>query len=298
MTFARLRGEARDLIEFVLVPGLAAVLPWPLCFRVFRLLCRLDFLYREACAEALAQAQALGWVRGDPRQWLQRHRLVTLIDHADFYLALTRSNRWMAGHLQVSGAWPDPSLPGILCTFHWGAGMWALRHVAAHGLRVHLLIAPHARVSFPGRSVRYWYYRQRIRAIPRALGREPIEATGSPRPVLKALRSGEQVAAVVDVPADQVAASEPIELLGMPARVPRGLLRLACNDGIPVTVYGLGIRMSDGKRLLRIHQLGIRTPLEALLKEVFVHLEQAIEEEPAAWHFWSIAPRFFRRSAG
>ncbi len=293
MTPARLRTELRDLVELVLLPGLAAVLPWAVCFRIFRYLCRVESLYREVCGEAFAQAQARGWVRGDAASWRQRHRLVTLIDHADYYLELTRSNRWMARHLLVSGSWPDPTRPAILCTFHWGAGMWALRHLAATGLHVHLLIAPHSRASFPGRTVRYWYYRKRIGAIPRALGREPIEATSSPRPILHALRASEQVAAVVDVPADQVAASLAIDFLGSSVRMPRGLLRMACDSGVPVTVYLLGIRLSDGKRPLRIHQLGAHADVASLAREVFSYLEAAIAEESSAWHFWSIAPRFF-----
>lgn len=298
MSLARLRAEARDLVELVLIPGLAAVLPWPVCFRIFRVLCRADFLYRDDCREALEQARERGWVRDEPARWLQRCRLVVLIDHADYYLSLSRSDRWMARHLLVSGAWPDATEPAILCTFHWGAGMWALRHVAAHGLHVHLVIAPHSRAAFEGRAVRFWYYTRRIAAIPRALGREAIEATRSPRPILRALRSGEQVAAVVDVPADQVTASESIDFLGLRARVPRGLLRMACESGVPVTVYLLGIRLSDGKRTLRIHRLGSCDSLELLIKEVFSYLESAIEEEPAAWHFWRVAPRFFERAGG
>jgi hypothetical protein len=296
LTIARLRTELRDLFELVLLPGLAAALPWALCFRLFRYLCRAGFLYREACDEAFAQAQSRGWVRGDAASWRQRHRLVMLIDHADYYLELTRSDRWMARHLLVSGSWPDPARPAILCTFHWGAGMWALRHVEAQGLHVHLLIAPHSRASFPGRSVRSWYYRRRIRAIPRALGREPIEATSSPRPILHALRASEQVAAVVDVPADQVAASLAIDFLGSRVRMPRGLLRMACDSGVPVTVYLLGIRLSDGKRPLRIHQLDAHADVESLAREVFSHLEAAVAEESSAWHFWSIAPRFFEQA--
>jgi len=298
MTLARLRAEVRDLVELVLIPGLAAVLPWPICFRIYRFLCRADFLYRDYCDESLAQAHARGWARGDPATWRQRCRLVALIDHADFYISQTRSDRWLARHLESTGAWPDPSKPSVLCTFHWGAGMWALRHVAAHGLHVHLVIAPHSRDRFGGQAVRYWYYTRRINAIPRALGRPFIEATRSPRPILKALHGAEQVAAVVDVPADQVTASEPIDFLGLRARVPRGLLRLACESGVPVTVYLLGIRLSDGKRILRIHPLGERRDLEPLIKEVFSYLESAIREEPAAWHFWSVAPRFFEGNDG
>ena len=298
MILARLRAEARDLLELVLLPALAALLPWRLCFRVFRFLCRADFLYREYCDQAFNEASARGWVKIDPAHWRQRCRLVMLVDHADYYLSLSRSDRWMARHVAARGAWPDPSQPAILCTFHWGAGMWALRHLAAHGLRVHLLIAPLSRAPFAGRTVAYWYYRRRIDAIPRALGRAPIEATKSPRPVLRALRAGEQVAAVVDVPADQVTASKPIGFLGLRARVPRGLLRVACDSGVPVTVYLLGIRLSDGKRTLQIHNLGSRSELEPLIGEVFRYLEAAITEEPAAWHFWSVAQRFFERTDG
>ena len=53
----RLRTELRDLLELVLLPGLAAVLPWPLCYRLFRRLARWDGLYREASHAALAQAR-------------------------------------------------------------------------------------------------------------------------------------------------------------------------------------------------------------------------------------------------
>lgn len=295
MILARVRAEARDLLELVLIPGLAALLPWSLCFRVFRVLCRADFLYREYCEQALVQANAHGRVRIDPAQWRQRCRLVMLVDHADYYLSLSRSDRWMARHLRASGTWPDPSKPAILCTFHWGAGMWALRHAAAQGLHVHLLIAPLSRAPFAGRAVAYWYYRRRIEAIPRALGRAPIEATKFPRPVLKALRSGEQVAAVIDVPPEQAAASEPIDFLGLRARVPRGLLRAACDLALPVAVYVLGVRLSDGQRTLQIHRLGLHNEVESLSREVFAYLEAAIEEESAAWHCWSVAPRFFER---
>jgi len=295
---ARLRAEARDLLELVLIPGLAAVLPWRLCFRLFRFLCRADFLFRESCHEALAQAGERGWVRGSPATWRQRFRLVTLVDHADYYLSLFRSDRWMARHLIVSGAWPDPSRPAILCTFHWGAGMWALRHAASHALRAHAIAAPQLREAFPGRLVKFLYSRARVRSVAVALRTEPIEPSRSPRRVLRALQGGEQVLAAIDVPADQVAASDSVAFLGLRARVPRGLLRVACDSGVPVTVYLLGIRLSDGRRTLQIHNLGSRTELEPLIREVFAHLESAIHEEPAAWHFWSVAPRFFERSEG
>ena len=136
----RWRPHLREALELVLLPGLAAVMPWGGCFRVFWWLSkRCHWLYRDPCERALHEVQARGWVT--PAQaplWLAQRRLVTLIDHADLYLAATRSNRWMQRHLQVQGKWPAAGQAGILATFHWGAGMWGLRHAQQPAGRKHI----------------------------------------------------------------------------------------------------------------------------------------------------------------
>jgi len=82
-------------------------------------------------------------------------------------------------------------------------------------------------------------------------------------------------------------------LLGRRARVPRGLLRLAVDQALPVTVYLTGLRVADGRRFLRIHSLGVHDDVARLAQAVFAHLDQAIREDPPAWHFWGEAPRIF-----
>ena len=290
----RVRREARDLIELVLVPGLAAVLPWRWCFAIFKRLARVQWLYGAACAQALAQAQAFGQVApADAERWLAVRRLVTLVDHADHYLAITRSNAWMQRHLHVQGQWPSPDAPGIFCTFHWGAGMWGLRHAHSTGLQGHALVAAMEGTPFAGRRVLQWYVKARTRSVESALGRLPLVVSGSLRPVIQALRRNEQVLAAVDVPPDQVDSSIEVRLLGMQARMPKGLLRLAVSQGVPVTVYINGLDVDTGQRWLRITPLGVWQDVDALVPAVFDLLEAALREEPAAWHFWGEAPRFF-----
>ncbi|MDL2338649.1 MAG: hypothetical protein QFE16_12480 [Pseudomonadota bacterium] len=290
----RLRHEARDLVELVLVPGLAAVLPWRLCFRVFRWLCfHSRFLYRESCERALVQAQARGWV-DDPHTWIAKRRLVTLIDHADYFLERTRTDAWMRKHLHVDGAWPAPGRAAVLCTFHWGAGMWALRHAPSVGLHAHMMVAPPRGAHFDGRTVSRLYAVERTASIARALGRPTLDVSASLRPALRALNQHEQVIAVVDVPADQVAVSQPIELLGMTARVPRALFRLAVEQALPVSVFLTGIDLASGERFLRLKDIGVHSDVDTLVREVFLELEKAITDNPQAWHFWSESERFFR----
>lgn len=292
MVLRRLRAEVRDLIELVLIPGLAAVLPWSWCYRVFRVFSQWEWLYWADgianCDKAAARGQVTDRA-GCRRKW----RLMSMVDQADFYLAMTRSNAWMRRHMDVQGEWPAAGGPAILCTFHWGAGMWALRHLGASGLRAHALVGPQRPEMFPGRRLRYKYFRIRNLAVRRALGTEPLDITGSLRAILKALRAGEQIAAAVDVPAYLSSSNQVIPFLGLNARFPRGLFRMAVDQAVPVTIFINGFRFVDGRRFLRLYQLGVADDVDALMAKVYSQLESLVREEPAAWHFWRISDAFF-----
>ncbi|QEA13242.1 hypothetical protein [Comamonas flocculans] len=289
----RLHAEWRDALELVLLPGFAALLPWRWGFRVLRRLARRDGLYRDACHAALAQAKVQGWAV-DEADWLLKRRLVTLVDHADFFLSRTRGDGWMRRHLRVQGAWPAADAPGIVCTFHWGAGMWGLRHARAHGLRMHPLVAPLQGAHFKGHTVLHRYAQARTAEVGRALACEALDVSAGLRPALRALREGEQVVAAIDVPSDQVAATCAVQLLGRTVQVPRALLRLATAQRIPVTLYLTGFDFASGQRFVRITPLGVCGDEQALAQALFDTLDAAMREEPAAWHLWGEAPRFFR----
>ncbi len=298
----RLRVEGRDLVELFLVPGLAAVLPWRWCFALYKKLASWRFLYGTACEQALAEARVRGWAKADSagnggitgeEAFLRTRRLVTLVDHADLFLARFRSDAWMKRHLSVEGVWPEVGTGVLLYTFHWGAGMWGLRHAAAQGLTPNALAIKPKQEQFAGRRVAWLYARKRNVMAARPLRRPVLDVAADLRLALRALRAGEPVIVAADVPADQVEASEQILFLGMPAHVPRAFFRLAVERRIPAVVYLTGIRMTDGERFLRIRTLGVRDSVEELIAAVFAELEQAVREEPAAWHFWGVAERFF-----
>lgn len=315
------RVQLRDVVELYFLPLLAVVLPWPWCFALYKRCARSAWLYRQAGQRALEQAQALGWVAPAPdlsgeggvvntpnthnttapaalpsaADWLAQRKLVTLVDHADHYLVRTRSARWLQRYMEVRGQWPQAGKAAVLCTFHWGAGMWCLRHARRAGLAVHALAAPLEGAHFAGRPVLHAYAKARTACAGHEMGYPTIDAAQSMRPVLKALKAGEQILAVVDVPPDAVSASVEVPLLGRAARVPRGLLRLAAEQGLPVAVFVVGIDLTTGRRYLHIHNMPTVQGMDAdaLTRDVFAHLQAAIEREPAAWHFWAEAPRFF-----
>jgi hypothetical protein len=292
----RLRLEARDALELVLLPGISALLPWRLAFRVLKALSTWGFPYRGSPEQAAHVAARMGACEdSDPArmEFARQRRLWMLVDHADLYLSRTRGDGWMRRNLDITGNWPRSGQAALLLTFHWGAGMWGLRSAAAAGLTPNALVAPLDETGFSGHRLAWRYARARNATVAAALGRPPLDVGGSLRPVLKALKAGEPVLAVVDAPADHASASAEVSLYGRRARVARPLFRLAVEHGIPVYVYLTGMNRKNGRRFLHIHDLGVQNNLDALIGDTFARLDQALHDDPGAWHFWSIAERVF-----
>ena len=289
----RLKRESRDLLELVLIPGLAAVLPWPVCFGVFKRLSRWRWLYCEACESALAEAVQRGHC-GDADEWIFERRLVTLLDHADHYLFRTRPDAWMGRYVDVYGQWGPGDQAGLLWTFHWGAGMWALRHARVSGMRANMVLAAPSGPDFVGRTVFDKYVRARMRSVHQALERPVIFVPGGMSGLRDALERQEQVAVVMDVPQDQVNITRVTEILGQPVSVPAVLPQMAVDKALPVTVFYMGVNLQTGRRILHVVRLGIFDDPKALTDAAFSHLDSLLKNSPAAWHLWAQAPRFFK----
>lgn len=289
----RIRTELRDAVELVLLPAVAIVLPWPWAYRFMRWVLRWVPAYRVQALSALSECAAKLPVM-DRSQWMLQRRMVSWTDHADHYLARVHGDAWMNSHLDVEGSWPEPGRAALLFTFHWGAGMWGLRHAAAAGLFPRALVASTEGAPFVGRTVLGWYARARTATVHKALRCEPLDVSGSLRPAIKALREGGQVLAAIDVPTDQASSAEPIRLLGHVASVPRALHRLAVDQRVPVYVYLTGFDAQTGRRRLTIVPMGVHDNVPQLINAVFAELEQVLRREPEAWHFWTEAQRFFR----
>lgn len=288
----RIKLEFRDVLELFVLPGLASVLPWTWCFGIFKSMARWQWLYRDAVEQSLSHAKQIIVIE-DEDQWRWTRRLLTLVDHADHYLGLFRSDAWMTKHMRVKGEWAQPGQAALLATFHWGAGYWGLRHAAAQGVSAHAIVAALNPAHFAGRTVLFAYARSRTRLVATALGNPTLDVSGNLRPVIKALKQNEAIIAVVDVPADQFAAHLAVNMFGRQMHVPSGMMRLTVDRRVAVFVNTISLDLQTGQRFLHIRSLGVPTDTQAIANEVFGVLREEIEERPSFWHFWSLAERFF-----
>ena len=301
---ARLRHATREALEWVLLPAVSAVLPWRWSFRLYRRVAQSDWLFRSATRSVLAAVTA--WrAPANPAAWAAAYRLTHLVDRADLWLSRFRSDRWIDNHLKFEGdAWPDEPFVGI--TFHYGAGLWSIRHLCRNGRRASILWLRFEPDIFKDAPLQHAHARARIREAERAARARVIYTGGSSVAEMRAaLRRGGCILGLIDVPPGRARSSMPVQFLGDQAWFPTGLLRLARIENVPVAVYTVGFDRTTGERKLHIRRLPAigRDASDAAsdkqrLQGTARELELAIIADAPAWHAWADLPLFRQTPSG
>lgn len=280
----------RQVGECLLLPALAAALPWGIVWPLLRRAAGRRHLFAGETARAQSMAAREGFA-DDVAAWAAGHRLTRIVDQIDPALSQSRSDRWMRGHLRVEGD-ALPAGPCIFAGFHYGPGFWSLRWLRSQGHAVSFLSRPIVAEEFRGEPLRYAFERWRMRRAA-AAGGAPIIYTGDAvRKIREALRRGTSVLGMVDVPLpdshDRIAAP----FMGRQAWFPDGLLKIAQSEPVPLVAYVAHLDPETGSRRLALTRLPVEG--EDPMRSLAAMLERAIRRDPPAWHLWAEWPLFFR----
>ena len=289
---ARWASHFRDVIECRVLPRIAGLLPWRYFFPLARHLCAFPYLFQAEARAGLAEAKALGHV-DNAFVWLRNHRFVRLVDQVDASISARHDDSWLGRHMEIDGQWP--MAPFVAITFHFGAGLWAIRHLRQNGASCSFLSAPLRPDIFPGHPLRYAFEVQRMAETERASGKPVIYVGGSFRKLQAALVDGTSIIGLIDVSPKFVPVTETTGFLGRESRFPNGLINLARQNQVPLAVFICYPDVETGRRRLLIRQVDANDPDP--LAKIIGTLEDALSTAPWAWHLWPIARDFFSTPA-
>lgn len=289
--WSALRRELRLITGFVLLPGLAAVLPWRFCFPLFRRIARRPSLYREEAESALAQARQ--WVSvGDERDWLWRYRLGRLVDHADFWRSKLLSAKRQLAAVDAAQSWPPLDGAAVGVFFHWCPGLLAVLSLRQAGRRSAVLAGKFSPRSMGGSRLAYLYGRSRIGELERVSGRPLIYAPGTVKRALADLAEGHWVIGTPDVPPTETSLGVPVRLFERPAWFAEGLLLIARRAQVPIVIFTLALDLDTGRRELRVS--GPFDPQDPqLLQRIVDYWQALLQEKSWAFTLWPAMPAWF-----
>lgn len=227
---ARFLSHFRDSLECRVLPRVAGILPWRYFFPLARFLCSFPYLFQAEARASLAGAKAFGYV-DSAFVWLSNHRFVRLVDQVDASISAHCEDSWLDQHLVTDGEWPTAPFVGI--TFHFGAGLWAIRHLRRKAIRSSFLSAPLHPEIFPEHPLRYAFEVGRMAETERISGKPIIYVGGSFKKLQAALAEGTSIIGLIDVLAQFVPSTQSTKFLGHPSRFPNGLIDLARHCEVP-----------------------------------------------------------------
>lgn len=286
-----LRLELRSLLEYFLLPGIAAVMPWSIAFRVLRFAARYPGLYEEEWRPALAQARRFVPI-DDEARWAHLYRLSRVVDHADFWTSRLRGDGWLRRHVDVRQPFPQLDGPAVGVFFHWCAGLWGARALQASGPRASVLAGHFSKRSMGGARLGYLYGHIRLRELARASGNPLIYAPGTVKRSLETLAAGRWVCGTPDVPPTETALGVPVTLFDQPAMFTEGLLLIARRAKVPVVLFTLGLDPATGRRDQRVAgPFDANDP--ALLQHIVDYWQALLRERSWGFTLWPAMPSWF-----
>lgn len=249
-------------------------------------------LYRAA-VDASWQAARQFMPLLDEATFRQRFRLLRLTDHVDSYLTLLRSARWWQRQVDVEGDWPKPAEPYLVLSIHWGAGSWIWKLLRERGISTHVLARKASHADMGSSRIALWYARFRAWAALRIGCAGLIYLGGSAAHMHAAFDAGENVLAMIDLPADPERAAFEKPCHEWTMRFPRGLVDMALASGVGVVLFSGGLDADSGRRNLRIEVLPRELDADAIATRYAAHFSRRLTEQPGYWQLWQVAPALF-----
>jgi len=273
--------ELRCLWEFWLLPLAIALLPYRAGIALARRCAARLPLYDERARAGLAHYRAAR-PRGDARAFLTEFRFTQLIDHADLFWALTRSERFLLSRLDAP---PLPAkAPLMVIGMHFGQGLWLLPWLRACGTPARFLSVRFDATAFESR-LHYLYARLRMRVVEKLAGVPAIYTGGARGEIAATLTQRGSVYGLIDVPTSTPSAPNGA-LFGAPVFWPSGLVDTARAAGAEVLLLTSHCE-ADGRREVVAER--ITTGDVAVVVSTF---GARIDAAPGAWHVWHFLPDF------
>lgn len=277
----RLARELAVLWEFWLLPLAVALLPYRAGIALARWCAGALPLYDQRARAGLAHYRAAR-PSGDARQFLDEFRFTQLIDHADLFWALTRSDRFLLSHLDVPPQ--TAAAPLMVVSMHFGQGLWLLRWLRAAGTPARFLSVRFDATAFDSR-LRYLYARLRMRVVERLAGVPAIYTGGARGEIAATLAQRGAVYGLIDVPTG-VAGIANATLFGAPVFWPSGLVDAARAAGADVLLLTARCDM-NGRRRVVTERIAA-----AEVAGIASRFGARIDAAPGAWHVWHCLPDF------
>ncbi len=292
MSASRLSQQISDLLIYVLIPGLALIIPASASLWMVGLVSRWPWFLSASADAALQGAKEFVDIE-DAASWKQRWKQVEALDVRDLYLMLGGRSRTVLAEIESSQS-VEVATDRVMIGMHWGPSSSILKYLAQAGLSPAIPYRPTEKHILRVRPFYYLFSRMASRYLVRTMGERAVPVGGAGKTLRAMLDQRGSVFVVMDAPPMEGRPTMTASVLGVKASFNAGFPEILADKGKEYVFYAMNLH-PDGstRKWLELNGPHCSDSAEAFLKNYAAFLHTHLATDSTHWRIWHVARQFW-----
>lgn len=294
MSKSRVSQQLSDLFTYLLIPGLAIVVP----ARVSRWMVRKAsgwHWFLAASAEAAWQGARKFVDIGDEAGFKKRYKQVELLDVRDLYMILCGRDRAVIAEVQMDVP-VELVKDRVIIGMHWGPSISILRILQLAGMQPALPFRPPEKEVLRIRPFYYFFSRLAAYYMVKTMGDRAVPVGGAGKILRGFVDQPGSPLVVMDAPP---MAGRPVlksDVLGKPASFNAAFPKTLADTEKEYVFYAISLQAGDGvSKQLELDGPHSSSDAQEFLQRYAGFLEQHMRDDPAQWRIWHATVQFWNQ---
>jgi hypothetical protein len=293
MIASRIFQQLSDLFAYLLIPGMAVILPASFSRRVLRRASCWQWLMSTAADAAFKGANKFVDIK-DEMEFKKRWKQVELLDVRDLYMIMCGRSRAVLAEVECD---TDVGLAKnrVIIGMHWGPAMSILKLLQVAGLKPALPYRPPEKQILRSRPFYYLFSALAARYMVKTMGERAVPVGGAGKVLRALIDQAGSVIVVMDAPPMEGRSTLSSTVLGKKAVFNAGFPDILADKEKEYVFYAISLQADDAVRK-KLELEGPFNSKEAVdfLQGYAAFLDRHLSSDPAQWRIWQVAQQFWK----
>jgi len=296
MSTSRISQQFQDLFTYLLIPGMAIVVPASFSRWILRRVSRWRWFMATAADAAYQGARNYVDIEDEvifKRRWKQ----VELLDVRDLYMILFGRSKAVLAEVEHMAA-PELAKDRVIIGMHWGPSISILKLLQLAGLDPALPYRPPEKEILRIRPFYYLFSTMAARYMVKTMGERAVPVGGASKVLRAMMDQTGSVIVVMDAPPMEGRPSLSSTVLGKNALFNAGFPAILAEKEKEYVFYAISLQADDSvTKKLEMEGPFRSNDAQKFLQNYSGFLDRHLSSDPAQWRIWHVAQQFLKEDA-
>jgi hypothetical protein len=292
MIAARTLQQLSDFFTYLLIPGIAVMLPASSSRRVLRRVSGWRWLLAAAADAAFKGSRDFVDIK-DEADFNKRWKQVELLDVRDLYMIMCGRSKAVLAEVECKKN-VGLAKNRVIIGMHWGPAMSILKLLQVAGLEPALPYRPPRKEILRRRPFYYLFSTLAARYMVKTMGERAVPVGGAGKVLREMMDQTGSVIVVMDAPPMQGRLTLSGTVLGKKVLFNEGFPGILADKEKEYVFYAISLQADDSvTKKLELEGPFSSREAGAFLQNYAAFLDRHLSADPAQWRIWHVAQQFW-----